>query len=162
MTITEFLNARLDEERAEALHWDGDGRARIASMWTGGDPGYVILANDHGDDVWIGADGDVVEDVRQVRVIYDPARVLAEVEAKRRIVALHEQWPVLVEGPPEVEMGDPTDLGSMAARMAQRVAWLTTQEYRKRFGDEPPTSPMLAALAEVYADHPDYDEAWRP
>lgn len=93
----------------------------------------------------------------------DPARVLAEVAAKRAIVEFHESWPVLVQKPPTFDRADvEADINSMTYRMSQQISWLTTQEYRTRFGDEPPTAPMLAALAEVYADHPDYDEAWRP
>lgn len=85
----------------------------------------------------------------------------AECEAKRRIVELHQAWPVLVTQPPEFEGGLVGDLDSVAIRMSQRMKWLTEQEYRAAFGDEPPTSPILAALAAVYADHPDYNEAWR-
>jgi hypothetical protein len=37
---------------------------------------------------------------------------------------------------------------------------MTEQEYRNRFGDGPPTAPMLRALAAVYSDHPDYRAEW--
>lgn len=90
------------------------------------------------------------------------SRVLAECEAKRRIVEFHDSWPVLMETPPVFENVDPDYAQSMVMRATQQIQWLTEQEYRKRFGDEPPTAPMLVALAAVYADHPDYDEAWRP
>lgn len=89
------------------------------------------------------------------------AHELAECEAKRRIIALHESWPVLVEGPDEISVGHGLD-GNMTARMTHKVAWLTTAAYRAAFGDEPPTSPVLAALATVYADHPHYDPEWAP
>lgn len=36
------------------------------------------------------------------------------------------------------------------------------QEYRAKFGDEPPTTPVLRALAPPYADHPDYRDEWKP
>lgn len=93
----------------------------------------------------------------------NPARVLAECEAKRRIVEFHQNWPVLVEGPTTFEhRPDPgASVDTFAMQASRQLAWLTEQEYRKRFGDEPPTAQMLKALASVYADHPDYDPAWR-
>lgn len=91
-----------------------------------------------------------------------PTRVLAECEAKRRIVELHKNWPVLVETPPTVERVGSAGPDAFAFRASQQLAWMTEQEYRTRFGDEPPTAPMLLALAAVYADHPDYRDEWRP
>lgn len=92
----------------------------------------------------------------------DPTRVLAECEAKRKIIEFHKQWPVLVRTEPKLEIGPDDGLTQYAARMAQRLDWLTQQEYAKRFGTEAPTTPMLRAMAAVYADHPDYETAWRP
>ena len=74
---------------------------------------------------------------------------------------MHESWPVLVQTEPTFE----TATGSadqMTMRMFERIAWLTRREYVDRFGTEPPTAPLLAILAAVYADHPDYREEWRP
>ena len=86
-------------------------------------------------------------------------RMLAEVAAKRAILDLHESWPVLVETQPEfITTAD--DSGSMAMRMSKRVAWLTEQEYRARFGDEPPTSPIVLALAQPYAGREGWREEW--
>ena len=85
-------------------------------------------------------------------------RELAECEAKRRILDFHESWPVLVEEQPRFQTVD-RGLDSLAFSVSQRMAWLTTAEYRARFGVEPPTSPMLEALAAVYSDHPDYAAA---
>jgi hypothetical protein len=91
----------------------------------------------------------------------DPAHVLAVCAAHRAIVELHESWPVLVEGPPQLEsLG--SDMTAMTMRMARQIAWLTTAEYRARFGDEPPAAPMLRALALAYADRPGFQESWRP
>jgi len=90
---------------------------------------------------------------------HSPARVLAECDAKRSILKFHESWPVLAETPPGIVV-DPSDLSGMTVRATQQIAWLTTQEYRARFGDEPTTTPILAALALPYRDHPDYDGNW--
>lgn len=65
---------------------------------------------------------------------HGPARVLAEVAAKRAIVDLHWQWQD-EEGP--VDICDACD--------GMRYPCLT-----------------MLHLAVVYADHPDYDEAWKP
>ncbi len=70
-----------------------------------------------------------------------PERVLSECEAKRRLVELHEDnWSDI----PEMALESCTTCGLPG-------------EY-----DVPWPCPTIRALAAVYADHPDYDEAWRP
>lgn len=87
-------------------------------------------------------------------------RTLAECEAKRIIIKQHEQWPVLVERKPsELEIAR-QGLASVTYRMTSEMAWMTTKEYIKRFGSEPPTAPMLLTLAAIYKDHPDYQQEW--
>ena len=66
-----------------------------------------------------------------------PARVLAECEAHRQIV--------------ERCIAEPYDCGK---------AHPTMDVYHP--GGHADEDPTLRALAAVYADHPDYDEAWRP
>lgn len=113
----------------------------------------------------IAEDEAMARDVRYVwptdfEVTLNPVRVLAECEVKRRIIECHKSWPVLIETPPEMEIDD-TSIDRVVYRMTQRLAWATEDEYRKRFGTEPPTAPVLAALALPYADHPDYRDEWR-
>jgi hypothetical protein len=113
---------------------------------------------------------DICREIEEAHVVrWAPARVLAECEAKRRIIEFHQSWPVLVETPPTFDQGNAEghdlalgELSSMTLRLSQRIAWMTEQEYRNRFGSEPPTGPMLRALALPYADHPDYRPEWRP
>lgn len=157
MTITEFLNARLDEDEAVA-------RASVidASRWS-------VFAVDKyfgqvdSDDGAVASSVDLKDAEHIAR--HDPARVLAEVEAKRKIIAFHEQWPVLVQTEPKIEFsGGDTLVGTIdtyTARMSQQIDWQTTQQYRARFGTEPPTAPMLRALVQVYVGHPDFEEEWR-
>lgn len=133
-TLTDFLLARIAEDEDAANH----ARWAMQGEW------------------FTTADNKVDEFVRH----NSPARVLAECESKRRIVELHQSWPVLVETPPELTQAD--NATDMTMRLTRRIAWLTQEEYRKRFGAEPPTAPMLRALALPYADHPDYLEEWRP
>src|SRR4051812_5406867 len=67
-----------------------------------------------------------------------PARVLAECEAKRAIVALLLTSDAFVSQ----AIGDVQEAAARQGRSVARIA--------------------CEALATVYADHPDYDEEWRP
>jgi len=135
MTITEFLLARIADDEAMARYsLDGDLEYLPSLTTKRGDVLYVGVTN--------------------------PARVLAECAAKRAIIDFHRSWPVLVETPPEMTTVDGTDPSAFAYQMTQRIMWATEDEYRKRFGTEPPTAPMLRALAAVYANHPDYQQEW--
>lgn len=169
--VAEFLKARLDEDEAMARAADvkqGDpewfathhlGGHTVRSKRNSRPTARVQdLAGDDERDLTGILDGRAVsEHIAR----HDPARVLREVEAKRAVLAFHEQWPVLTQTPPEFEAVDSGDINQMAYRMSQRMEWLTTQEYVAKFGHEPPTAPMLIALAAVYADHPEYRDEWR-
>lgn len=131
MTLTEFLLARIAEDEAVAsaalAAYDSPGGIS-AQWWT-----KAELAGRELD----------AEDIGHI-VRHDPARVLAECEAKRRIVELHEPF-VPYSGPSKcVACADNLDADHDGAPM---VAW---------------PCPTVRALASVYAEHPDYDEAWRP
>ena len=156
MTLTEFLLARIaeDEELARTAMGDGDGRwASWSRSWDDGQRRDLAV-----DGVRIATlETSIDEHVCR----HEPARVLAECEAKRKIVAFHESWPTLVQTPAKFERDD-VNLDNYTYRMSQEIAWLTTREYVARFGIDPPTAPMLAALALPYADHEDYNEEWRP
>lgn len=71
----------------------------------------------------------IAEDEAEREHHYDPARVLAECEAKRRIVNL---------------------------------SWHHFGEDDYAWGMEEAKRQILAVMAAVYSDHPDYREAWRP
>jgi hypothetical protein len=153
MTITEFLEARLSEDEV----W-----ARAASAMMSGptweDDGTSVSSGE--DTFWV--DGLYVrspEDVSAHIARHDPARVLAECAAKRAVLKQHEDWPVLVERTPTGGI-EADDIQSMTFRMVKEIAWLTEREYVKRFGTEPPTTPMVKALAAVYASHEDYRQEW--
>lgn len=152
--IVEFLKARLDEDAAIALAMideDGDD--------TGLEGAFVNLTTP-GATPWLrGALNDEFAAMLVRHVV--PARALREVEAKREIIAFHEQWPVLTKTLPKFEAMDSGDINQITYRMSQQVGWLTTQEYVAKFGREPPTAPILLALAAVYADHPNYRDEWR-
>ncbi len=108
MTLTEFLLARIAEDEETARQPD----LMWPSSWTAKFHHYEALRETKPRDYAMG----------RYCTQFDPARVLAECEAKRRIVALAESV---------------TDM---------HAEWETLE--------------MLLALP--YADHPDYDETWRP
>lgn len=157
MTPVEFLKARLDEietkaRRVEPLReidvWgqkfpEGRSHARLSyrsedgANWTDPDP-----------DAWAHFDQ------------WSPTFALAQIAAQRKVIDLHEQWPVLVEQPDPGEVVW-NGMHDTVLQISTRINWLTTQEYRKRFGDEPPTGPIIKALIQPFSDHPDFEEDWR-
>jgi len=151
--IVEFLLARVAEDEADARAADG-------SRWFHQDKLVSFEA--------LGPDGDWVDVSAPISVDtranghhiarWSPARVLAECEAKRRIIALHEEWPVLIQTEPTIE--EASDLGNFAYRASQQIAWATNREYVARFGTEAPTTRVLLALALPYAQHPSFDPRW--
>lgn len=142
MTIVEFLNARVDEDAVKF------GEACEAEAERCRNDGIPDMTAAEVEKYWLSL-GEDTQWPRQLR----------EVAAKRAVIEFHKQWPVLVEGPPKYET-DTNGLDAVSFKMSRQIAWATEQEYRKRFGDEPPTTPIMRALASVYSDHPDYNEAW--
>ena len=116
MTITEFLNARLDEDEAVAR----------AGMSEPAYPHYGDTAAHETLEMALN-EGCAEEGAAHFRR-WLPARVLAEVEAKRDLMA----------------MADPNDY------------WDDGGNGMSAHADD-----ILRHLALPYADHPDYDEAWR-
>ncbi|MFJ7269409.1 DUF6221 family protein [Streptomyces sp. NPDC099050] len=169
--LVQFLRARLDEDneaarKAAALcgchpaapSWtfrDGDDEedGRIITV---GDPHPILLGkrrrlaqrwNQSYDGLF----------AAQHIVRHDPARVLAEVDAKRRILLLHN-IPAVVS----------PKMAAFGLRKGE-----SPEDDRRCAGcgldsmDDPITPdvsecPILRALALPYADHPDYREEWKP
>lgn len=139
--LVEFLTARYDEDERDAT-----ARRGIFPSPSVQDDGYVWLHIRPGGNAVITRYPRPVEgydDMAKLRNWADTehgwtqARILAEVDAKRRIVDLH--------GPADHEFSD--------------VEVCSTCD---RGGPLPYPCPTLRLLALPYADHPDYDEAWRP
>lgn len=80
-------------------------------------------------------------------------------EMLRGVLVFHAAWPVLVSTEPDMhfEMVEPDRI---AYFMSQRFEWLTQEEYVKRFGSEPPTSPILQAWLKPWQNHPDFNPEW--
>jgi hypothetical protein len=82
--------------------------------------------------------GDITEEEDWAGVHWTSARVLAECEAKRRIVGLIED-----------------------IKSAEKAAFDEWGDWHDS-EDEHPSELIVRLLAAVYADHPDYREEWRP
>ncbi len=130
MDLAEFVAARLDEDEAICLATGGaHEREWDAAPPDGMHEGRV--EDGHGD-VVVYNEG--VPSFQQSQHIarHDPARVLREVDAKRKIVALHSPWE---------DSGDCSACGDVP---------------QVRYPCE-----TLRSLAAAWSDHPDYDPAWR-
>ncbi|MGW2113772.1 DUF6221 family protein [Streptomyces zhihengii] len=127
--LVAFLRARLDED---------EQAAQLAAEESGGAWSYderAVVADREGDMVAVGSQ-DFMGPEHGVHIArHDPARVLAEVEAKRQIVDRYERAM-------ENRRAHPDDLASAGALLALHGA------------------VKLHALP--YADHPDYRQKWRP
>ena len=141
MTLTDFLLARIAEDEAVAR---GSGvvawltyRHPDGSM----DHTEVAAAAVEVPDAWVSA-GREAEGFASAKVIYDERRVLAECESKRAIVALHAAYPT----PQEMTYGTIIACSTCGSVDDSPVEW---------------PCDTLRLLAQPYADHPDFDPAWR-
>lgn len=165
MTLTDFLLARIAEDEAGAISAADSGHAgRVDDShwyaspdWTFHRPiheqGSLTLVSrstrtlfacstcDEGQSIGVATPAEVEHIAR-----HDPARVLAECEAKRRIVGEHVGRNFVT-----VASFRAVDAGAACSTC------------RSHDGDSV-TWPCITvrALATVYADHPDYREEWRP
>ncbi|MFI5755633.1 DUF6221 family protein [Streptomyces sp. NPDC051569] len=144
-----FVRARLDEDEQGAS-------AASPGPWHLNAEGDEVLAVD---DITV-AEGFALSN-RQLRATaahiarHDPARVLREVDAKRRIVDLHG---IVYREIGWLENGD-------EERSETPVCGLCAPKhshYQRR--DDVPKGPCLTVRlhAAAYADHPDYRKEWRP
>lgn len=80
----------------------------------------------------------------------------------RTILEMQKQWPVLVETPPKFEANPDTStyLRDMAFQVTKQMDFLVYQEYVNRFGEQPPTMPMLRQIASIWGTHPDFQKEW--
>lgn len=154
--IVEFLTARLDEDQAAAEAAGATRSGKIASWRVDCDcPG--IHVNDcyerrvEGDNITIYDEGGHDEDQARHIARWDPARVLAEVAAKRRIVELHTSGSYRTY---HCDNGD--HIQEWQCERAKEP--YTEHRYCEVCSHECVELPLLAA---PYADHPDYDTAWR-
>ncbi len=148
MTFVEFLNARLDEDEAAAkAATPGGWQARLSEYGPNGEWEIVTDAHEPSEPgryvVYTGYEGGgVTSEQNAVHIArHDPARVLREVAAKRSLLTQHR--------PASAEALHPWC----------RVSIRTDPEIGTY--QEPFPCPTLRVLAVSYADHPDYQEAWK-
>jgi hypothetical protein len=150
MTLVEFLRARLDDDQEAA--------SRVHQP-------YRLYACDDGcleepmraDDLYGPRDGEYEtwadgEDLlpnhhNSWALVYDPARVLADVAAKRAILDEHAPRELMA-------MGD--DLYSYPGMYCGCCSPRDPQQRQRH------PCRTLRLLATAYADHPDFDPAWQP
>lgn len=151
MTITEFLLVRIAEDEAAAEA----AVAKSGRSWhrEEGHTGSVVgTSSDYRSSyrsdpgiLWDWESGFICAHTESVDHIarHDPARVVAECAAKRRIIEDH----VLDVGLDDRKPG---------CRSCSETSYYDGGRYSTGWPCE-----TLAALASVYADHRDYDPAWR-
>lgn len=117
--LVAFLRARLDddEQAASFFHWATADQSDVQPTW------------------------DIEHHPVDVALMLSPARVLAEVDAKRRILDEHPIYRNSANDPVCGTCGQDDQTGDL-------------------IGDWP--CPTVQLLAMPYADHPDYREEWRP
>lgn len=119
MTLTEFLLARIAEDEAAAREQTATTQSGIALEW----------------------ERDVDYGERYLTI--DPARVLAECEAKRRIME------ALIDAEAAVATYDTDDPNNPPS-------------YWQEWGNLHALRLAAELLALPYADHPDFDPGWKP
>jgi hypothetical protein len=132
--LVEFLRARLDEDAAVARaasghQWDLDAGDGPAEAWVLDEDMHLI-------------DTDRVTAEHIAR--WDPARVLAEVEAKRQMIR-------------DVAAADASSL-DMEHGCCHEPQEILAGACRQT---DPASLPLLRLLAVPYAGHPDYRDEWR-
>lgn len=145
MTLTEFLLARIAEDEAVANRATEGAWTWRMNNWVKPQPEVVPVDSwNSSGRVAILPDLGLKQDAEHI-ARYDPARVLAECEAKRRVAHLH--------GP---KYKGSTDCRSCAD------GWEDMTYGQNGYTPEP--YPCLTArnLALIYSDHPDYRDEWRP
>jgi hypothetical protein len=155
MTLTDFLLARIAEDEADARLATGHRyitgqREKRSGVWV--HDGSIAYADSPSEDVV-----DWVYDEAWAHIArHDPARVLAECEAKRRIVEMHSKtatsW-LNADG----KLAYPDRAGVLYCELC------SFHEQYEGFNDyeEPWPCPTLRILALPYADHPDFKPEWR-
>lgn len=133
MTLVEFLKARLDDKEQAAKLVPQPYRLYVSDEGRLAEP----MEDDEGRYVqWGDGEYRMPNHINNWELVYDPADALADVEAKRRILARLEYRLSMQDD----RATDPRDWDDLT-----RHYWET-----------------VCDLASVYASHPDYKETWKP
>lgn len=164
--LVEFVEARLTDDERVAL-------AATRNAWT-----VDRWTNDHGVEFTVVADYDMGAPAFAIKsgadaahiARHDPARVLREVAAKRRILAEHKPQLRTVEWPHD-QTGDGHGWTCPRCQNVENDAsdWHPPIGGAGVFPKDDFVTPYvlapcltLAVLASVWSDHPDYRSEWSP
>lgn len=141
ITVGEFLAARLDDAQAVALAAQGTTRGIWKQVDPGREPGRI--EDDYGDAV---THDESSPDEAQGRHIAanDPAHVLADIAAKRAILAIHEQ-----------ATADESSIEPLGCKACHYDRGDSVQ-YGWGWCD------TVRLLASTWTSHPDYRTEWAP
>lgn len=142
-TLTTFLLERIAEDEAVAI-------AATGAPWTERDashepPHAKGTSNVEGEPWTVASVVNTTDALHITR--WDPTRILAECQAKRRILEQHvenESRATVYRSPRWLDAMNDDD----------RLSW------RKAEARCAATDGVVRALAQVYSDHPDYDPTW--
>lgn len=79
------------------------------------------------------------------------------------IIKVHDEiWPVLAYGPkPTLSRIDSVnDFNTVSFQLQQNMEWHTRDSYFKKFGEDPPTNPIVLSLARIWKSHPNFQSEW--
>jgi hypothetical protein len=150
--LLSFIRVRLDEEeqaaRAAAADSPGPWRNETESDESGYHQGKILSAKGY---TVVHVEDQTPRPGTAAHIArWDPARVLAEVEAKRRILDLHAPF-TQPYGSKHVQCGHCADLCHSRSGLGCDDPV-----------DAPWPCPTVRLLALPYADDPDYQQEWRP
>ncbi|MEP7739770.1 DUF6221 family protein [Nocardioides sp. 31GB23] len=145
MTITEFLLARLSEDKAAAREAaelaEAPWRAAYGRQVETARGGHLVTPEDEHS-----YSTDPTDAVGEHIARHDPARVLREVEAKRAIVEAHEDLRRVVE---DWSHPDADGMGLVLVDGGECAGC----------GETSPCT-TLRHLSSIYSDHPEFDAGW--
>jgi len=167
MGIAEFLAARWDEREAAAKA-TGDDKARTWSAESDIHPDAWRVIDGHGE-VVVYDEGAPTEAEAAHIALNDPAAVLADIDAKRKILAEHARAPWFTEdtlarwrtgGHVPEERIAAAGASASCARCHKVIPDAAVDEDQCADFDYP--CPTVRLLAAPFASHPEYQEAWKP
>jgi hypothetical protein len=130
--LVAFITARLDEDEAtalDALHPDAVSPGVWMTEHHGDDPPTCHIAEDRAGHYWSVAHDVFVPNAEHI-ARHDPARVLREVAAKRRILAAAAEYS------PELEHGDNGEWAFDLVVRELAAAWSDHPDYRAEWCQE--------------------------
>ena len=78
------------------------------------------------------------------------SQMQAEINFKRKVVELTQNWPILLQTEPTLTHKVEKDsINTVVFEIQAPYQFVLVNEYNRLFGDEPPTSPLLLQMAQI-------------